>query len=169
MRIAVLTVALLVGLTGTAQAKLRWPIPHVLVVMASCPAISDSQVGGCYDGGTLYIDPSRPDPTFTLWHERGHAIDAQRLSAGERHRFRRLLVEVGAAHIAFATGGWLLRQAGEAPVASPGEFFADAYANCSMHHRPVNGTWSAAYGYMPRNNKATTKVCRFIRRAGQSL
>jgi hypothetical protein len=171
LRPLLVLVALMLVLPATAQARAPWTAPDVPVHWVPCPeggVIGGIQVGGCYANGVIYVDPATPDPMFALWHERGHVIDAQRLSPGERNRFRNLVMRAQDTTGAFASMPWLARQAGEAPQASPGEFFADAYATCSLRQLPNSGDFSIGYGYMPSTNESAQAICSFISRASSS-
>jgi hypothetical protein len=155
-------------LIGAAPAQASWPIPNVPVQWVPCPEgniIEGVRVGGCYTGGVIYVDPSLPDQTFALWHERGHVLDEQQINAGERNRFRHLVMQAQSTTVAFASESWLIRQAGEAPKSSPGELFADAYATCSLQQLPNSGDFAVAYGYMPSTNESAQAICSFIDRA----
>jgi hypothetical protein len=130
-------VALAIGLSTGAPPV---PVPAAPIVQASCP----DGGGSCYYQGTVYVEPGAPK--FTLWHERAHALDAERLTDTDRNTLTSMLK---------MHGEW--NQGTGMGTRSPSEVFADAYAACALgrqvqpqrHGRLFVSKWETSYGYNP--------------------
>lgn len=121
------------------------------IVYAPCPAHPDA-------GGCAYVDPTalasgaygddcrnpsgciflRTRNRFALWHELGHAWAARALTPEHERWFARKL---GMAGQPWFDDVWN-------PGGSPGERFADAFANCALRNTFRRG-WETAYDYLP--------------------
>ncbi len=118
------------------------PVAPATIVRGACPEYLPERVS-CYipETYTIYLaDPS----TQTLWHERGHAYDHQRLTERDRRTLRPLL--------GFRRSlPWF--NPDSAHFDSPGEMFADYYSQCAIQA----DLWIDVP--LPR----LRRVCRFIR------
>lgn len=152
-------------LAATALAlSLALPNPMPAIHHSPCPGAESAN--GCYIAAehSIYIG----NRAFTYWHELGHAFDHTRLSEGERNRFRYLTGDRARPwyeRLPEGTHG-LGGPADRLSRLSASEEFADAYANCQLHHHPYRG-WetSTSYNPTPRTHR---RVCRFIVRAAKT-
>jgi hypothetical protein len=159
--------ALAAPLTGVADARPLVPA-GVSVIYAPCPDSPDA--GGCAyaDQAALARDAygakcRNPDgcvyvanhDRFNRLHELGHVFDARYLTDANRAWFARKL---GMA------GPWLTGRTG---IATAGEQFADAYANCVMGngYGRRGGMWESSYDYnfQPRRHR---RICLAIEAVG---
>lgn len=152
-------------LAAPAASAARFPIPSPMPTILHAPCPVDPDAGGC-----AYVDPVAlasgaygddcPNPAgciflrtrnrFARWHELGHAWDQQKLTDSDRRWFARKLEMAGQPWFDEAWN----------PGGSPGERFADAYANCALRNTFRRG-WETAYDYMPtlRRHRA---ICNAI-------
>lgn len=167
------TIVTIGALAAPAQARVSHPpLPNPMpqLVIGECPGFEDA--GGCY------IGPGEADINDDVWprgavftsgdefataHELGHAFDETRMDDGERNRFATLLGRTGKPWSASYTdpAGRLIQTPG-----SLSEPFADAYANCRLHHERGSGKiWEAGYDYYP-SARQHQLICGMIKRAG---
>lgn len=94
----------------------------IAVVPAPCPWQAHSN--SCYVPAqrAIYIAPEHANNRDILMHEYGHAWDYERLTDTDRRRFQRLMGYPS------RLGWWQEPRYRK----SPGEAFADAYADCAL-------------------------------------
>lgn len=128
----------------------------VTVHDGQCPGRED-QAAGCYIAteNTIWVKDLASD-RMILWHERGHAFDAQRLDAGERAAFSCLKGVEAPLPPSRCRASW-----GEDDLM---EVFADAYANCAKAALPGTYRFLDSSDYTPTKRQHRA-VCRFINRA----
>lgn len=136
------------------------------------PIVRDASCGdalGCFDGTTIHL--SADARRWTLEHERGHVMDAERLTDAQRAAFSSLpwvrrSVEPDA--------GWYGYDESGAYFYGYAEVFADAYATCRLRRLPQprprhgvivgKGDRMGTYGYDPGTNNRQRRTCRRIAR-----
>lgn len=187
-RVAVLGVVLALALCGTAQAGTtiiepvgshlpyqRWidesqvPTPDVTIevfesggVVGCPPAQYHFQVRGCallLENQIWIAVPEVPDshPREAFMHEIGHFFDADDMPEWARERFDAI----------YGLGGpWMLLEAGQMTA---GEWFAEAYAQCSVKSYVKSGEiWELGEGPIDGSEPlfgmrvAHNKACRMI-------
>lgn len=143
------------------------PPGPVQIEQGACPI---TETRGCFvgtDPPVIWLSPGTG--RFTALHEIGHLFDVRVLNDSDRREF------MGVMRL---PGPWWRFEEGTvvATEASPGEVFADAYANCAMalHATLSAGRWANYSAVtMPRSDiyhptrAQYRRVCALIRRAAR--
>lgn len=122
-----------------------------------CPGVPATVADGCYVEATeaIWVD-GLPHNRLIVWHELGHAFDAQRMDDGERHAFSCLKgVHARDGDPSRCGAEW---------TGDLAEVFADAYGSCAIGAMPGANRFLDGDDYLP-TAREHRQVCRFINRA----